>query len=259
LPNLKWLHLPSAGSDNYNDISIYANPSIILTKSSGTFGIPIAESVVGMMIALSRGLMNYYDNQKNGLWESGTMDYPDIYGSTVFVLGLGDIGTEVCKRLSGFECNIIGFRRDVSVSCKYANEVLPISVLRERLPEADYIAVCLPGTKFTRNLISYDEFRLMKKRTVIVNIGRGSVINTEALVDALNTGKITGAGLDVTDPEPLPQEHPLWFAKNVLITPHVSAASDFNKERRLMIFIDLIKRYLSGQPLYNIVDFNTGY
>ena len=259
LPNLKWLHLPSAGSDSYNKASVFSNPDIIVTKSSGTFGIPISESIIGMMITLSRNFLPYYDNQKKNSWTQIRAEYPDIFNSTVFVLGLGNIGTELCKRLSGFDCNIIGFRNNPSTPCEYADEVLPVSEFRNRLPEADFIAICLPGTSETKNLISFDEFKLMKSSAIIANIGRGSIINTDALIDALNTNKIGGAGLDVTDPEPLPPDHPLWKAKNVLITPHVSAASRHNKIRRLMIFADLIKRYQNGQPLYNIVDFNKGY
>jgi phosphoglycerate dehydrogenase-like enzyme len=259
LKNLKWLHLSSAGANSYTDRSLYANPSVLLTKSSGTFGIPIAEHVVGMMISLSRNFEFCYENQKKGIWHRGDSISLDLFDSNVLVLGLGDIGTEVCSRLLGFGCNITGFRHDTSIPHELVSCVRPISLLRESLPDADYIVICLPGTAETRNLIGREELELMKSRAIIINIGRGSIIDTDALVDALNGGKIAGAGLDVTEPEPLPQGHPLWSARNVLITPHVSASSALSPQRRLDIFTDLLQHYMSGQHMYNIVDFDSGY
>ena len=259
LKNLKWLHLPSAGANSYTDVSLYADPSILLTKSSGTFGIPIAEHIIGMMIALSRNFTRHHDAQKKGEWNHGRLDVLDLYGSNVLILGLGNIGTEVCRRLSGFGCNIIGFRRDASVPHELVSEVRPITRLRESLPDADYIIICLPGTNETRMIFGREEFGLMKNRAVIINIGRGTIIDTNALVEALNDKKIAGAGLDVTDPEPLPADHPLWNAGNVIITPHVSATSLRTDDRRLAIFTDLLKHYISGQQMYNVVDFVSGY
>ena len=259
LKNLKWLHMPSAGANNYNDISLYANPSIILTKSSGTFGVPISEHVIGLMIALSRNFLLYHDAQRGGEWRRDRTEAIDIYKSNVLVLGLGDIGTQVCKRLSGFDCNIIGFRRDASIPHELVSEVRPLSRLRESLPNADFIISCLPGTKETSKVLGREEFALMKNRAIVINIGRGTVIDTDALTDALANNKIAGAGVDVTDPEPLPPDHPLWRAGNVLITPHISSLSPRNDKRRFAIFADLLKHYISGEKMYNVVDFTSGY
>jgi len=259
LKHLKWHHLASAGANKYTDHALYADPSIILTKSSGTFGVPIAEHVLGMMIALSRNFTHHYKNQLEGAWRQSWLGTYDIFASNVLVLGLGDIGTEVCRRLSGFGCNITGFRHNPSAPHELVSDVRPISRLRESLPEADYIIICLPGTVEARNLIGREEFALMKRRAIVINIGRGFIIDTDALVDALNTNTIGGAGLDVTDPEPLPAGHPLWSAKNTIITPHESASSNLTSKRRLAIFTDLLKRYMNGQPMYNTVDFNAGY
>ena len=259
LKNLKWLHLPSAGANNYTDISLYANESVVLTNSSGTFGIPIAEHVIGMMIALGRNFSLYQNAQKECMWNRDRTQAIDIFNSNVLVLGLGDIGTQVCKRLAGFSCNIIGFRRDASVPHELVNEVRPMSRLRESLPEADFVIICLPGTDETRKVLGREEFSVIKNEAIVINIGRGTIIDTDALVDALNSGKVGGAGLDVTDPEPLPPDHPLWSAANVMITPHISSLSQLNDGRRLGIFTDLLKRYVAGQQLYNIVDFSSGY
>jgi len=259
LKNLKWLHLGSAGANGMTDISLYANKSVIVTKSSGTFGIAVADYIIGMMISLGRSFGYYFDKQRNGEWCQKMLEYFDMSGSTVIVVGLGDIGTQVSKRLCAFGCKLIGFRRDVSKLHEVVSDIRPISQLRESLPEADYIILCAPGTAETAKLISHAEFDLMKKRAIIINVGRGMIIDTDALVEALHKKKIAGAGLDVTEPEPLPAGHPLWSAPNVFITPHVSAPTKVTAERRVKIFTDLLKRYLAGQQMYNIVDFDAGY
>jgi len=259
LPNLKWLHLYTAGADDMTDPSLYANKSVILTKASGTYGVPIAEHVIGMMTAISRNFGYYYGEQRKGSWSNQSPKLFDIFGSTVLVLGLGDIGTEVCRRLSGFDCNIIGIRRNPSKPHELVQDIRPLSRLHESLAEADFVIICTPGTENTHKLFGQEEFKLMKKNAVIVNIGRGSAIDTNALTDALYTQEIYGAGLDVTDPEPLPADHPLWSAPNTLITPHISGLTPMMIERRLMIFVDLLKLYLSGEEMHNKVDFTEGY
>jgi len=259
LPNLKWLHLYTAGADGMTDLSLYANESVLLTKASGTYGVPIAEHVIGMMTAISHNFGYYYNEQSKGLWSNQSPKLLDIFGSTVLVLGLGDIGTEVCRRLSRFDCNIIGIRRNPSKPHEFVQDIRPLSRLHDSLPEADFVVICTPGTEQTNKLFGQNEFKLMKSNAIIVNIGRGSAIDTDALAVALHTQEIYGAGLDVTDPEPLPADHPLWNAPNTLITPHISGLTPMMIERRLMIFIDLLKRYLNEDEMYNKVDFTEGY
>ena len=259
LPNLKWQHLASAGANGLMDKTLYANQSMILTKSSGTFGIPIAEHIIGMMIALGRDFGHYYKKQSEGKWDSYWPTLQDVSGSTVLIIGLGDIGTEVSKHLSGFGCHLIGMRRNENKPHEVINDVRSISQLHDTLPDVDYIIICTPGTTETENLFSHTEFDLMKNTAIIINVGRGQIIDSDALAVALNEQKIHGAGLDVTEPEPLPDGHPLWSARNILITPHVSAATNVTTERRAMVFIDLLKRYVAGQELYNFIDFEAGY
>jgi len=259
LPNLKWQHLASAGANGLTDRAIYANKSIILTKSSGTFGIPIAEHIIGMMIALSRDFGHYYKKQFEGIWDETFPNLLDISGSTVLIVGLGDIGTEVSRHLSVFGCRIIGLRRNAAKQHDEIKDVRSVKQLREVLPEADYVIICTPGTAETEKLFGKEEFELMKNTAIIINIGRGMIIDSDALADALNRRKIFGAGLDVTEPEPLPSGHPLWSARNILITPHVSAATSVTTQRRVMVFIEQLKKYVAGQQLSNIVDFDAGY
>jgi len=259
LPNLKWLHLASAGANGMTDRALYANKSTVLTKSSGTFGVPIAEHIVGMMIALGRNFGHYYKKQFEGFWDGNFPNLLDISGTTVLVVGLGDIGTQVSRLLSAFGCRLIGMRKNAGKPHEIIDEVYSISELHEILPQADYVLICTPGTEETNNLFGQKEFELMKSNAIIINIGRGMIIDSIALAEALNNGQIHGAGLDVTDPEPLPSGHPLWSAKNLFITPHVSAATSVTTERRARVFINLLKRYIAGEELYNFVDFDAGY
>lgn len=259
LKNLKWLHLPSTGAREYADAALYASPTPILTNSSGAFGISMSEHVVGMMISLTRNFGKAFQNMKLGKWDRNKPEFPEIFGSKVVLLGLGKVGTEICKRLSCFNCKIIGFRRNLSRPHEWADEIHPISELHTFLPDADYIISCLPATAETEKLIGKQELALMKKRAILINVSRGSVVDTGALTEALRDHMIAGAGLDVTDPEPLPAEHPLWQMENVLITPHLSGSSEHKEERRLSILLDLLERYMSGQELYNLVNFSSNY
>ena len=259
LPNLKWQHLASAGANGLMDKKLYANKSMVLTKSSGTFGIPIAEHIVGMMIALGRDFGRYYKKQFEGVWDSEWPILLDISDSTVLIIGLGDIGTEVSRHLSGFGCRLIGMRKNAAKPHDVIKDVRHTSQLHETLPEADYVVICTPGTAATEKLFGNKEFEIMKNTAIIINVGRGMIIDSEALAAALNEQKIYGAGLDVTEPEPLPAGHPLWSARNILITPHVSAATNVTTKRRARVFINLLKRYVAGKEMYNLIDFEAGY
>jgi len=259
LPNLKWLHLASAGANGMTDRALYANKEIVLTKSSGTFGKPMAEHIIGMMIAVGRNFDYYFKKQFDSLWCSTLPNLLDISDTTVLIIGLGDIGTETAKRLQAFDCRLIGMRRDASKPHEIIKDVRPVSELHKTLPEVDYVLICLPGTDETTKLFGQKEFELMKNTAVIINVGRGMIIDSDALTEALNKGEIYGAGLDVTDPEPLPQNHPLWKARNILITPHVSAATSITTKRRVMVFVELLKQYVAGKGLSNLVDFDAGY
>ena len=259
LPNLKWQHLASAGANGLMDRDLYANKSMMLTKSSGTFGIPMAEHIVGMMIALGRDFGHYYKKQFEGVWDSDWPILLDISDSTVLIIGLGDIGTEVSRHLAGFGCRLIGMRKNTDKSHEIIKDVRSTSQLHGTLPEVDYIIICSPGTAETDKLFGYKEFEIMKNTAILINVGRGMIIDSEALTAALNERKIYGAGLDVTEPEPLPAGHPLWSARNILITPHVSAATNVTTARRARVFINLLKRYVAGQEMYNLIDFEAGY
>lgn len=249
---LRWIQLASAGADRLINI----RPDIILTNASGTFGIPIAEWVIGAMVTLSRHLHIYRDRQKQARWE-GMPAAKEIHGSIVGILGLGDIGQEVAKRAKAMGARVIGSRRTAAPAPEGVDALLPID---DMLPQVDFLVMALPGTAETQRIMSAERLRLMKPGAFFLNVGRGTSVDEPALIEVLRSGHLAGAALDVTAVEPLPADSPLWQMEQVLITPHCSGRSlEANADRRIAIFLDNLKRYMSGQPLRNVVDRAAGY
>lgn len=256
--NLRWLQLPSAGADSYMDREVYHHSDIMLTNSSGVFGLPIAEHVFSMILAYNRNLTEYAWQQKENKWK-GIRRTKDFYGSTIGIIGLGDIGTEIAKRAKAWGARVLGVKRTLSAVPEYVDRIYTTESLDEVLEQADYVVLALPGTKKTNGIITEERLRKMKPEAFLVNIGRGALVDQEALIKALKEGWIGGAGLDVTTPEPLPQDSPLWELPNVILTPHVSGSSPSNDQRRMGIFLRNLERYLSGHTLENLVNFEEGY
>ena len=256
--NLRWLHTPSAGIDAYAEASVFAHPNVVVTRSKDVFNIQIGEHVIMLFLALSRGLSQSILTMGEGKWErlSGQRE---LSGSTVLIVGAGAIGGELAKQLRGFDCKVVGIKRDPSVVPPHFTEVHGESELDALLPQADFVALCLPRTADTQGMFDYRRLSLMKKDAVIANIGRGDAIVMEDVDRALREGIIGGAGLDVTEPEPLPSDHPLWSAPNTIITSHTSGNSIHAYDRRFNVFLDLFKRFASGEPMHSVVDFSKGY
>lgn len=256
--NLKWLHLQSAGVNGYNDLASYGNPNILLTRTGDCFGATMAEHAVGMMIAITRSFPLYVRQGVKHEWHRHDT-HIELAGSTVLMLGAGDIAQQLIKKLSGFDCHIIGVRRDITKPAEGYDKMYSSEELHSALKEADYIFNILPATDATKNYLDKAEFAVMKDRAILINLGRGDTVNHDALVSALQNNKIYGAGLDVTSPEPLPEESPLWDMPNVLITPHSAGLSDGTDRRRLDLFKKELHQYLNGEKLDYIVDFSAGY
>lgn len=256
--NLRWLQLVSAGADKYIDKNLYANRDIILTNSSGVYGIPIAEHVFAMILAFNRNLQEYTLLKQEKRWHV-INEVREFYGSTVGVIGLGDIGREVAKRAKALGAKVIALKKNPSGKPDYVDQLYLTEEIDEVLKQSDYVILTLPATNKTRGIISEERLRIMKPNAFLVNIGRGELICQEALVKALKNNWIAGAGLDVTTPEPLPEDNPLWELSNVMITQHSSGISKENDARRLNIFLDNLKRYLNNEKLKNEVDFSEGY
>lgn len=258
-PSLKALLLNSAGSDYYIQDGIL-NKNTHLANASGSYGKAIAEHTIGMMLALNKNFKTYLDNMHKHKWQ-GIPGGKEIYHSTVVIVGLGDLGYELAKRLKAFDCKIIGLKRTVSSIPKDVDELYTIDKLDEILTQADFVISCLPQSKQTINLFNKERLMKMKNDAMLVNVGRGSAINTADLKAVLKAGHLYGVALDVIDPEPFTSDDELWDFDNVLITPHVSGGFEWGSVRKY--FTDLtirnINHVINDEPLENEVDFNTGY
>lgn len=258
-PALEWLQTNSAGVEAYIQPGVLAGDTL-LTNATGAYGLAIAEHMLGMLLELFKKLELYRDAQKSGAWQSqGAVKA--VYGSTVLVLGMGDIGGEFAARCKALGAKVIGVRRSPRPCPEYADEVHLLEDLDSLLPHADVVAITLPGTDATRGLMSRGRLAKMKEGAVLLNVGRGFIVDTEALCDALERGHLSGAGVDVTDPEPLPPTHRLWNIPTAVVTPHISGFYHLREthERIVGIFLENLRHFQAGEPLRNLVDFATGY
>ncbi len=256
--NLQWHHLPNSGIEPYGDLSLYHNRAVTLTNARGVYGRPIAEHVLGMILALLRQLPYYFRQQTEG----GSKRHPimgELFGSTVLVCGTGDLGRSVAALFGALGCTVLGVRRLIHEMPPGFADIYNLHRLHDALHRADIIVSCLPDTTATQGIFNASAFAAMKPSALFANVGRGSAVVEEDLIDALRGERIAGAALDVFAEEPLPPDNPLRYMENVLITPHSSGASQSNNDRNFELFYDLLKRYVVGKRLYNTVDFFAGY
>lgn len=259
--SLRWLACASSGVEQYLGEYLYANPSVILTNSAGAYGITISEHIIMTLLMLLRRMPEYNAVTAAHQWESlGRIR--SIYGSVITVIGTGDIGTAFAQRAKALgAAHIRGVHRSNRVLPRCFDESYAVEDLDFALAGADAVIMCVPGTKETENLMTRERLGLLKKTSVLINVGRGSSLDQDALMDALNSGKIAGAALDVTTPEPLPADHPLWNTKNLILTPHVSGnmTLDITCDLDVNLFCDNLTRYCRKQPMKHIVERSVGY
>ena len=257
--NLLWLQLSMAGTEPYS-IPGKINPETVITNSSGAFGLAISEYMVGYVFELYKKLAIYRDNQNMSLWQD-MGNVMRVEGSRVLVLGMGDIGGSFARKMKALGCYIVGICRTEKEKPHYCDELYTQESLDSEIPKADIIAMALPGTPETAGIISKDRIAKMKNSAIIINVGRGSAIDTDALTEALQNDKIYGCALDVTDPEPLPPEHQLWKCKNAIITPHITGFFHLRDTYDMIIDIcvENLRRFQNGEKLLNIVDKDTRY
>ncbi len=259
-PGLRWLQLESAGTEGYRDPALLPKGAA-LTNASGGYGPGIAEHMLAMLLALQKRLPEYWENQRGPRrWESRGK-VAGIEGSTCLILGLGDIGSCFGKRMKALGATVLGARRLPGEKPEWLDELVPMTDLDRALPRADVVALCLPGTPETAGLMDGTRLARMKPGGILLNVGRGTAVDSDALARLLESGHLAGAGLDVTEPEPLPPEHPLWSAPGALITPHISGYYHFEGTRRRIVALatENLRRYLAGEELLNQVDYATGY
>ena len=255
--NIQWVQLGSAGADEY--VPAIKN-GLLVTNATGGYGETISEHILGMLLMLQKKFHVYYDSMKEGIWKRRG-EVLGIRGSTTLVVGMGDIGGKFAEKMKMLGAYVIGVRRSDMRKPEWCDELYTMDKLDELLPRADSVVFVLPQSKETAGIMNKSKFALMKEKSIFINVGRGSAVVQEDLIDALNNDKIWGAGIDVATPEPLPVDHPLWSAKNLLITPHTSGGFSLpkNTDDILEIFFDNLKRWQNEEPLWNIVDPETGY
>lgn len=258
-PRLKWVHLTSAGANALSDELI--NSQIIVSNSSGVHPIPISEHVFGLMLMLSRGLhkaVKVQVTQKKWLRDIDYYQPGELSGKKLLVVGMGRIGERVARLGEAFEMDVAGVVRDLN-GHKTSIRLVSSKDLSKELKQADFIVNCLPSTSQTVGLFDKKLLSKFKKGSFFINIGRGDTVDEAALVKALQSGDIAGAGLDVFETEPLNTGSPLWEMENVIITPHYSGANPHYFERMMEIFLVNFKAYIQKRPLPNIVDKKLGY
>lgn len=260
-PDLRWIQTSWAGNDVYTMREGFPQ-HVKVTNGRGAFQVVIPEYVMSVLLSLGRCLKTYILQQQEGRWNPLGTEFL-LYGKRVLILGAGDIGTGVAKRLKAFGTTVIGMRRTERNYPDCFDGMVTTEGLDAELAKADVVIGCLPGTKETVGLLDERRLRLMKENALLINVGRGNLIDTEALVRVLKEGHLGGAALDVVTPEPLPAEHPLWKMENVILTPHIAGMSfGYSKdtENRIMnICCQNLERYLDGRELLNQVNFETGY
>ena len=259
--SLKWLCVPSAGVDYLMKPGTFANEDCILTNSSGAYGVTIAEHMIAVSLMMMRGLDRAYKNSLSGFWDTDRPAQKSLKDCRITVLGTGDIGTAFAVRARAFEPrSLIGVCRSGKAFSVY-DSVHKIDELDAILPSTDLLAMSLPDTSETRDILNKERIALMPQGSFIVNVGRGSAIDEDALAEALESGHIAGTALDVFKTEPLPAESPLWKTKNLLITPHVAGnlTLEHTLDMNVSMFCKDLLLYASGQPLKHEVDRKKGY
>jgi D-2-hydroxyacid dehydrogenase (NADP+) len=257
-PGLRWIQLTSAGVDRAARSGLVGS-EFMITNASGVHATPIGEYVLCVMLMFCKGAATFVRAQERREW-SRFMSR-ELHGKTVGIVGYGHIGEGVAKLAKAFGCRIVATRRSVTerTHTDLVDELLPASDLPELLAQSDFVVLAVPLTKETRHMIGAAELRSMKPSAVLINIARGAVIDTEALISALKDGGIAGAGLDVFEQEPLPPESELWSLENVIMSPHISGGTEIYNQRAVAIFCENLRRYLAGEPLMNLVDAERGY
>lgn len=262
-PGLFWIQVYAAGVENCVEYPAMRKGNKLLTNGQRIGSPALAEHAIAMMMMLARGLDVYYANQLRGEWQQETeldrTDLLELEGRTLLVVGLGGIGTQVAKRGHGLGMRVLATRNSRREGPDYVDYVGLSDELNELAAKADVVINTAPLTDQTRGMFNAAFFDAMKPEGFFITVGRGASTVTDDLVAALKTGAIAGAGLDVTDPEPLPKGHPLWSMPRVIITPHTAGRSDKGRDRLYLMVKENLRRYVNGEPMLSVVDIERGY
>ncbi|MBI2816936.1 MAG: D-2-hydroxyacid dehydrogenase [Acidobacteria bacterium] len=260
---LRWIHSPSAGVAELLVPQLVAS-DVVVTNARIVHAIPVAEHAIALMFALSRNLAGCMRYQSEGAWGHTALwdnarRFTEINGKTLGVIGLGAIGREIAARARALGMRVLAVKRDPSRGGELADRVYTPNDIRAMLPDVDFLVLAAPDIPETRHLIGECELQRMKRTAYLINISRGSLVDTAALIGALQSGVLMGAALDVTDPEPLPAGDPLWQAPNLIITHHMGSATERFWPRQYEVLNENLRRYARGEPLLYLVDKQKGY
>jgi phosphoglycerate dehydrogenase-like enzyme len=277
-PGLRWIQFHWAGINHSFTYPIMQKPGLLTTTLSGATASQVAEFVVMMLLTLGHRLpqLMAYQNRREWLLDvNERVRLLELRNSTVGIVGYGSIGRQIANLLQPFGATVLAAKQNAmrvedqgfmpaglgDPHGDLARRIYPGKALISMLKECDYIVVCVPKTPQTIHLIGAEEFAVLKPSAYLIDVSRGEVVNHKALLEALNEQKLAGAALDVFPEEPLPADNPLWNLSNVIITPHIAGESDtaFYNERAVQIFSTNLQRYLSGEPLLNLMSFSRGY
>lgn len=273
---LRWVQFHWAGVDHAVEAPILKRPDVVATTLSGAAASQMAEYAVMMMLACGRRLAQAAVLQQRRDWPSDRWERftpMELRGSTVGIIGYGSIGRETARLLAAFGATVLAAKRDAMhpEDTGYTPEGLgdpegnlvqrlyPFQAVRSMVKECDFVLVCVPLTPQTRGMVNAEVLQAMKPGAMLIDVSRGGVIDSAALLETLRKGSIGGAALDVFAEEPLPADHPLWQMPNVIITPHVAGFSTHYDERAVALFSENLMRYLAGLPLYNRINLDQGY
>jgi phosphoglycerate dehydrogenase-like enzyme len=255
---LKWVQVYSAGVEKYR-FPEFINSDVTLTNCKIIQGPEIADHAFGFLLALTRDLYRVIPTRTREEWEPDNFHPIELRGKTAVIVGVGGIGSQIARRAQAFGMNVIGVDPKDFPLDQYVSKMVYPDQLDEVLPQADVAFISAPHTPQSEGMIGPKQFEEMKLGAYFIAVSRGKLYNTEALVKALDSGQLAGAGLDVTDPEPLPKGHALWKFQNVIITPHIATLSDQLDLRRMALIKENIARFVKGEPQLNVVDKQKGY
>ena len=261
MTQLKWFCASFAGVDRYVDEALYPHEGVLLTNSAGAYGVTIAEHILMVTLMLLRQMMPTMKAVGEKVWLP-PLPVRSICGASITVLGTGDIGTSFARRAKAMGAkSICGVRRTIKPADPAFDRIVTLSDLDSVLPDTDILVMALPSTADTVGILSRERIALLPETAYVVNVGRGTAIDQSALVEALNAGKLAGAALDVFEKEPIPAGDPVWDAKNLLITPHISGQMSlgYTRDKNVALFCEDLENYAAGRPLKRYVDRKIGY
>jgi phosphoglycerate dehydrogenase-like enzyme len=258
-PNLRWVHSRSVGLERTLFPEIIGSP-VVLTNGTGVFSASLGEFVLGAILYFAKDFRRMIRNQKAGKWEP--FDVMAVSGQTVGIIGYGDIGRAIASRVRPLGMKVLAVKRNPSTlrgADPPVDQVYSPENRIEMISYCDYVVVSAPLTSETSGLIGEQEFAAMKPSAVVINVGRGPIIDEQALIETLSVGKIKGAALDVFDHEPLPNSHPFYKLDNVLLSPHCADHTPDWLDQAMQLFIAQYERFQKGELLLNVVDKKLGY